>query len=97
MEIWERNFAFAFRTPHTYDRVERGERDAHVARMRGDTFVALTEDCVDAVESFKRAATAAGFAFVALRKRRVVKIIAARTLKHVSANGCHVSQLWARA
>jgi hypothetical protein len=31
-----------------------------------------------------------------LRKCRIVKVIAARTLQKIAADGCHVAQLWTR-
>src|SRR5437588_12953706 len=97
MKIRDWNFAFAFRSLHSDDRIERSQRDVHVARVRRDTLIALTENGVNAIVSFQRAAAAPGIAFVALRKRRVVKIIAARPLHEIAADRRHVAQLWARA
>ena len=52
---------------------------------------------VDAIEAVERAATAARIAFVALRKRRIVKIIATRALQKIAADRRHVAQLRTRA
>ena len=93
MKIDERNFAFAFRTTDAHDRIERGERDRHVARIRRDALLALSQNRVNAVESFERAASASRFAFVARGKCRIVKIITARALHEISADCRHVAQL----
>src|SRR5436309_10343438 len=97
MKIGERNLAFSFRSPDTNDRFERSERDAHVAWVGGDALFALAEDGVDPVVTIDGAATAPRIAFVACRKRRVVEIIAARSLQKIAADRRHVSQLRTRA
>ena len=72
--------------------VERGERDAHVGRMRRDARLAGAEDRVDAIDPFDRRAAAAGLAFVAWRGG-VIEIEAARALQEVAARRRHVAQL----
>ena len=72
--------------------VERGERHAHVGRMRGDAGFARAEDGVHAVEPGDRGAAAAGLALVAGR-RGVVEVIAAGALQQVAAGRGHVAQL----
>ncbi len=54
----------------------------------------LTENRVNTIVTFKSAAAAAGFALIAGRKRRIVKIITTRPLQKVASHGCHVAQLW---
>ena len=93
MEITEGHRALALRPFHVNDGFQRGHGHAHVARMRRDTVLALAEDGMDAVESLDGATPTAGFALVALRKSRVVEIIAARALEQVAADGRHVAQL----
>src|SRR5437588_4061692 len=97
MKIGERNLAFSFRFPDTNDRFERSERDTHVAWMGGDALVTLTENGVDPVVTINGAAAAAGIAFVARRKCRVIKIVTACSLQKIAADGCHVAQLRTRA
>src|SRR6266566_4584720 len=67
MKVDHRNLALTIRPAHAYDRIERGKRDAHVARVRGDAVVALSENGVNTIESFDRAATASGIALIARR------------------------------
>src|SRR4051794_8271472 len=81
VKVGEWYLAFAFRTLHPHNRIERGERDAHITWIRRDALIALAQDRVDAIKSFERTAAAARVAFVALRKCRVVKIVAARSLQ----------------
>ena len=97
MKICKRNFAFAFRSLNPHDRFERGQRDVHVARVRRDALLALTENRVDPIVTLERATAAAGIALVALRKGRVVEIITARSLHEIPADRRHVAQLRARA
>ena len=61
--------------------------------MRGDALVALAEDGVDAIVPLERAAAAARFAFIASRKRRIIKIVTARALQKIAAHRRHVPQL----
>ena len=91
MKITERNLPFGIWAAHAHDRVERGERDTHVARVSGDALFALAENGVDAVVAVDRAAAAAGFALVARRKRRIVKVITARPLQQITAYRRHVA------
>src|ERR1051326_1255086 len=93
MKMREWNFAFALRPLDAHDRFERGERHVHIAWVRCDALLALAENRVNAIVTLERAATAAGIAFVALRKGRVVKIIATRPLHQVAADRRHVPQL----
>ncbi len=97
MKICERNFSFTIRTPHAHDRVERGKRDAHVARVRGDAVVALSENGVNTIVTVDRAASASGLALIARWKGRIVKVVTARALQKISTDGRHVSQLRACA
>ena len=71
---------------------ERGERHAHVGRMRRDAGFAGAEDRIDAVDALDRRAAAAGLAFVAGR-RGVIEIEAARALQEIAAGRRHVAQL----
>src|SRR5262245_6864160 len=96
MKLNDRDLPFAIGTAHAHHRVERREGDAHVARMRGDALFALAENGVNAVVTIECSATAAWFPFVTCRKRRIVKIIATRSLHQIPADGCHVAQLRAR-
>src|SRR5438270_4877818 len=93
MKIRESNFAFSVLAAHAHDGIERCERDAHIARMRRDALFALTENRMNSVVTFKSAAAAAGLAFVASRKRRIVKIITARALQKIAAHSRHVTKL----
>ena len=72
--------------------LQRGERDAHVGRMRRDARLAGAEDRVDAIDPFDRRAAAAGLTFVA-RRSRVIEVEAARALQQVAACRRHVAQL----
>src|SRR6266576_5833462 len=74
MKVGHRNFALTIRTPHAYDCIERGKRDAHVARMRGDAVVALSENGVNTVVAVESAASASWIALIARRKCRIVKV-----------------------
>src|SRR5207237_10048113 len=93
MKITERDLSFALRAAHAHNRIERGERDTHVARVSGDALFALAENRVNTIVTFERAAAAAGFAFVACRKRRIVKVITARPLQQITAYSRHVASL----
>jgi hypothetical protein len=75
---------------------ERGQRHAHVRRMRRDAGLAPAEDRVDVVGAFEGGAAATGLAFIAGR-RDVVQIVAARTLEEIAASRRHVAQLCGRA
>src|SRR5258707_14439456 len=97
MKIAERDLPFAIRSAHAHNRLERGQRDTHVARVSCDALVTLTENRVNTIVAIKSAAAGAGFAFVACRKRRIVKIITTRPLQKIAADGCHVAQLWTGA
>src|SRR5206468_8160729 len=92
-KIAECNLPFAIRSAHAHDRVERSQGDTHVARVSCDALLALTENCMNTIVTLERAAAAAGFAFVACRKRGIVKVITTRPLQKVAAHGCHVAQL----
>src|ERR1700752_4474242 len=83
MKISKGNLAFDFWSAYAHHRIQRGERDAHVARMGSDALLALAENRVDAIVTLDSAAAAAGISFVARRKRRVVKIIASRPLQKI--------------
>src|SRR5437879_368161 len=93
MKVAHRNLALTIRAPHAHDRVERGKRDTHIARMRGDAVVALSENGVNTIVTVDRATSACGLAFIARRKGRIVKVVAARALQKISTDGRHVSQL----
>src|SRR5207253_9282580 len=96
MKIREWNFAFAFRTAHADDRIERGQCHAHIARMSGNALFALAEDSVNAIVTVNRTAAAARIPFIARWTRRVVEIIAASSLQKIAAYCGHVAQLRAR-
>src|SRR5438876_8327137 len=87
MKIAYRNLALTIRAPHAHDRFERGKRDAHVARVRGDAVFALAENGVNAVVAVDRAASASRLALIARRKCRIVKVVAARALQKISTDG----------
>src|SRR4051794_13819776 len=93
MKFIEFDFAFSLRPLHAYDCFERSERDGHIARVRGDALLALAEDRVDAIKTFKRSTAAAGLPLIALRKSRVVKIKTASPLHQITAHRRHVAQL----
>src|SRR4051794_33637432 len=97
MKIRERNFAFASGTAHPDNRLQRGQRYTHIARMSGNALVALAENGVNTVVTFDCAAAAPRIPLVARWKRRIVKIIAPRSLQKISANCRHVAQLRAGA
>src|SRR4029078_1315213 len=97
MKICERNFTFAIWAAHAHDRVERSECDAHIARVSSDALLTLPENRVNTIVTIKRTAAASGLAFVACRKCRVVKIIAARALQKIAAHRRHIAQLRACA
>src|SRR5207248_3794908 len=71
------------------------ERHVHIAWIRRDALLALTKNRVDAIKPIQRAATATGLPFVALRKRRIVKVITARSLQEIAASCRKIAQLWA--
>ncbi len=96
VQIDERQRALAVRAAQVHDGVERGERDAHVRRMRRDTARGPAENRVVAVEAVDRIAAGAGRALVAARGV-VVEIDAARALQDVAADGGHVADLAGRA
>src|SRR5919204_2335674 len=85
MKITERNFSFAIWPADAHDRIERSQRDTHVARVRCDALLALAKNRMDTVVALECAAAAAGFAFVACRERGIVKIITARPLQKIAA------------
>jgi hypothetical protein len=60
MEITERDLPFATRAAHAHDRVERNERDAHVARVRGDALFALAENGVNPMVTIECPAATTG-------------------------------------
>ena len=74
MEIVELDFAFTFRTLHAHDRIKRGERDTHIARVRGDALLVLAENGVDAIVSVDRAAAEAELAAAKGYKHNSFKI-----------------------
>ena len=92
VEIAERNHALAGGTGDAHLGIERGERHAHVGRMRGDAVFAGAEDGVNAVDAADRRAARAGLALVAGR-HGVIEIGAARTLHQIAAGRSHVAQL----
>jgi hypothetical protein len=97
MKIPELNLSFAFRAAHTHDRIKSCQRDTHIARMCGNALFALAENRVNTIVTIERPATAAGFALVACRKRRIVKVITARALQQIAAYRRHVAQLRTRS
>src|SRR5437762_5341512 len=86
MKIAECNLPFAIRSADAHDRLERGQGDTHVTRMRCDALLALTENCVNTIVTIKSATAAAGFAFVACRKRGIVEVIATCPLQKIAAD-----------
>src|SRR4030095_519411 len=87
MEFGDVNLPFTARSAYPDDRVERCERDVHVAWIRGDALIALTQNRVNAIESVQGAAAAARIAFVAAGERRIGKVVAARALHQIAADG----------
>ena len=75
-----------------HDRVERGQRDAHVGRMRRDAVLAPAEHGVNAVVAVYRAAADPGLALVA-RRRGVAEVVAPRPLQQIAARRRHVADL----
>ena len=92
VEVGEGDAALARRAGRQHARIKRGQRNAHVGRMRGDAMFAGAEDRVHAVDTADRRAAAARLALVAWRAR-VVEIEAARSLQQVAAGRGHVAQL----
>src|ERR1700747_1319854 len=92
MEFGKRDAALAVFAGRQHARFQRGERDAHVRRMRGDAVLARPQDRVHAVDPFDRGAAAARFALIA-RRGRIVEIEAARSLQEIAPGGGHVAQL----
>ena len=80
MKIGKWNFALSIRSLHTHDSVESSHRHAHVTWMRRDALVALSENGMNAIESFERTAATARFPLIAGRKSWIVKIITAGPL-----------------
>ena len=74
----------ARRPVDVHRRVERGQRHAHIGRMRRDARLAGAEDRVHAVEPPNGRAAAAGLALIAGR-RGVVKVVAPGALQQVAA------------
>src|SRR5438132_9539827 len=97
MKIGNRNRARAFGALHLHNSIEGGERHIHIARICRDALLALAKNRVDAIKPIQRAATATGLPFVALRKRRIVEIITARSLQKIAASSRKISQLRTRA
>src|SRR3954453_18286799 len=93
MEIAERDLPFATWAADMHDRIERSQRDAHIAGMSGNALVALAENGVSSIITVECPAATTRLAFVTRRKRRVVKIIATCPLHQISSNRCHVAQL----
>jgi hypothetical protein len=67
VQLDQRQRTLALRAAQVHGRVERGEGDTHVRRMRGDAGRRGAEDRVDAVEPVDRVAALAGRALVAAR------------------------------
>jgi hypothetical protein len=96
VEVGEGDAALARRAARQHARIKRGQRNAHVGRMRGDAMFAGAEDRVHAVDAADRRAAAARLALVASRAR-VVEIEAARSLQQVAAGRGHIAQLLRRS
>src|SRR5436190_1710393 len=94
MKITNGNRAGAFGALDLHNSIEGRERHIHVARVRRNALLALPKNGMNAIEPIQRAATAAGIALVALRKRRVVKIVTTRSLQEIAAGCGKISQLW---
>ena len=92
MEIGDGNVPLAVRAAHVHHGFQRGERDAHVGRMRGDARVAGAENGVHARPAADRRAAAAGLALVA-GGGEVPVVGAARSLQEVPSHGRDVAQL----
>src|ERR1041385_6355204 len=97
MKIFKLDLAFALWAAHVHDRVERGERHAHIARMRRDTLVALTEYRMDPIVAVHRPATTFGCTLVTGRESWVVKIVTTCSLQQIAADRRHVAQLRTRS
>jgi hypothetical protein len=61
--------------------------------MSGDTGIAGSEDCVNAIEPRDGAATAAGSSLIALAKTDVCEIVAAGALQEIAAIRSFVAEL----
>ena len=92
VELGEGDGALAARPGDADDRLQRGQRDAHVRRVDGDALLARAQDRVHAVEAVDRGAAGARFALVAGRGR-VVEVVTARPLHQVAARRRHVAEL----
>src|SRR5438477_9677584 len=97
MKIGDRNRTGAFAALHLHNRVKGRERHVHIARIGRDALLALAKNRVDAIKPIQRAATATGLPFVALWKRRIVKVVTARSLQKIAAGCGKISQLRTRA
>jgi hypothetical protein len=93
MKITERDLSFAIWAVRAHDCVERRERNAHVARMRGNALFALAENGVNSIVTIECPAATTGFAFVTRWKGWIVKIKAPRPLHQIPTDRCHVAQL----
>src|SRR5437868_10979481 len=80
MKIGKWNFALSVRCLHPHDSIEGSHRHAHVTWMRRDALVALSENGMNAIESFERAAATARYPLVTGRQGRIVSIITAGPL-----------------
>src|SRR5437588_7008110 len=79
-----------------YIRIQRGEGDAHIARMHGDAARRMAKNRVDSVETVDGGTAGAGLSLVA-GERSVIKVVATRSLQKISGGGGHVAQLRACA
>ena len=97
MKVLQGDAALAVQALHDHRGTQRGKRDVHVRRVRGDATLARADDRVDAVEAVSRRTARAGMALVACLERRVVEVVAAGALQQIAADGRHVAQLGRRA
>src|SRR5205823_10357393 len=92
VEVADGDLAFALRALRVDHRVERGEGDAHVGRVRGDALVTGPQDGVAAVVAVEGRTARPRLALVA-RPGGVAEVGAAGALEQVAADGGHVPQL----
>ena len=92
VELGEGDGALAARPGDADDRLQRGQRHAHVRRVGGDAVLARAQDRVHAVEAVDRGTAGPRLALVAGRGR-VVEVGAARPLHQVAARRRHVAEL----
>jgi len=92
VELREGNRPLAVGAVDPDDRVEGGERHAHVRRVCGDTVCAAAEHGMNAVVSLECRTAGSGLALVA-GSGGVAEVITPRPLQQIAAGGRHVADL----